>query len=186
LKENSGSHLIFSMDLWKISEAHLLTYDFYYVPPLSAQLYPSYLNSYPIAIASSPPLSHGSVRAQKESIHSFTELYYLQRTTLKRSWAASMATTIPTSAFIATPHRSAGRSLAICVQKAHFTVSSSSPSSFGASLSVKRPPLRLVSFNSVRCEVSEARTPLIPTEQRWMFEESEINGPVNSFFNFCI
>ncbi|KAJ1688022.1 hypothetical protein LUZ63_019412 [Rhynchospora breviuscula] len=83
-----------------------------------------------------------------------------------------MATMIPTSAFIATPHRcSTGRSSAIWVQKAHFSASSSS---FGVSLSLKRASLRLV---SVRCEANGAGMAVVPTEERWMYEESEINGP---------
>ncbi|KAJ3703983.1 hypothetical protein LUZ61_007688 [Rhynchospora tenuis] len=83
-----------------------------------------------------------------------------------------MATMIPTSAFIATPHRcSSARSSAIWVPKAQFPGTSSS---FGVSLSVKRPSVRFV---SVRCEANGAGMSMIPTEERWMYEESEINGP---------
>lgn len=121
------------------------------------------------------------------ALHYWALLLTTENNTKRGRVVVSMATTIPTPAFIATPHRSAGRSSAICVQRAQFCGFSSSPSpSFGVSLIGKKPSLRLVSFKAVRCEVKEARTPLIPTEQRWMFEESEINGPVTSFSSISV
>ncbi|XP_078168040.1 ribosomal protein L13 family protein [Carex rostrata] len=87
-----------------------------------------------------------------------------------------MATTIPTSAFIATPQRSVGRSSAIWVHKAQ-SFGPSPSSSFGVSLTINKPSVRLLSFKAVRCETKESRTPLVPAEQRWMFEESETYGP---------
>ncbi|KAG0494289.1 hypothetical protein HPP92_005283 [Vanilla planifolia] len=55
-----------------------------------------------------------------------------------------------------------------------YFIAGSSPKLALASLKPSLPPRHLF---SVRCQKQQPRLSAIPREQRWMFEESEINGP---------